>query len=225
MWSRSTQKKCQLCSQLSSAFKRIAYKALGRPYCIGINADTHDAKNRVELINQSSLDCSCENFRMSHHSPFTVDDSELVSRFVFSPIHLNRKGELKPSLFTHVESSGCSVQRESIASPAEILDFVSTFLSGDSERKWHGVAQAKCGDIRKINVTNSDKRNLCVYDTAEINNPAHAEICKTNYIIDEADKLELKRHIFKAFGNSSIITPDVYRSGNIHQSLPPQLKI
>ena len=162
---------------------------------------------------------------MSPYSPSTVDDSEIVSRFVFSPIHLNKKGELKPSLFTHVETSGCSVQRESLASPKEILDFVSQFLSGDSERKWHGVAQAKSGDIRKIIITNTNKRDLCIYDTAEINNPAHAEICKTNYVIDEADKLELRSHIFRVFGDSSVIPPNAYRSGAVFQNLPPQLKI
>jgi hypothetical protein len=162
---------------------------------------------------------------MSHYSPSTVDNSELVSRFVFSPIHLNKKGELKPSLFTHIETSGCSVQRESLATFNEILDFVSKFLSVDSERKWHGVAQARASDIRNININNTNKRNLCIYDTAEINNPAHAEICKTIYVIDEADKLELRRHIFKAFGNSSVITPDAYRSGAVLQNLQPELKI
>ena len=65
---------------------------------------------------------------MSAHSPDVVSIQETLARFVFSPMHIDRKGKVKPSLFDQVHSSGCSVQRDSIATTGEITQFVRDFL-------------------------------------------------------------------------------------------------
>ena len=65
---------------------------------------------------------------MSAHSPGVVDTSEVLARFVFSPIQIDRKGKVKPNSFSHVHSKGCSIQRDSAVNDTEILALVENIL-------------------------------------------------------------------------------------------------
>lgn len=150
---------------------------------------------------------------MSAHSPGVVDTSEVLARFVFSPIQIDRKGKVKPNSFSHVHSKGCSIQRDSAVNDTEILALVENILSEKDDRAWKGVVLGKCSDIRIITVEDTDYRAVCVYDTAEPENPAHAELCQTQYVIDEADQAELRHNLFVAFGNGAITAPPQYRNG------------
>lgn len=161
---------------------------------------------------------------MSKHSACPVCESETLARFVFLPIHINeRTGQLKPSCFSHVHSKGCSIQRDSVARLDELLTFVETFLGRKDEYVWRGVLCGGCRDVRSIKAIEGH-RAVCVYDTAEPENPAHGELCQTHYIIEEADQLELKRNLFAAFGDGSIIQPSEYRNGAVWQQLPQHLR-
>jgi hypothetical protein len=62
------------------------------------------------------------------------------------------------------------------------------------------------------------------YDTANPDNPAHAELFQSQYIIDEADALELRHNLFVAFGNGNIVSPSKYRSGSVWANLSPQFQ-
>ena len=152
---------------------------------------------------------------MSKFSPGPVQPEEQLTRFLFHPMHFGRKGELKPSVFSHVQKQGCSVQREDIASEKELTDFVRDFLNGASDREWRGVLVAQCRDVRSISVGQTDRRAACVYDTAETKNPAHAELFRTSHLADDGDQNELRSNLFKAFGNGVAITPEAYRAGGI----------
>lgn len=226
MFSLLTQKKCQLCSQLSSRLKQLIRRCFGaRIDCQGINQLTRDAeRKRVGGINAAAPDCGCEQFRMSVHSRGVVDDSEKLARFVFSPIQVDRKGKLKPSAFSHVYDKGCSVQRDSIAEGDEILQFINQFLEKRDDFIWKGILIADCCAVRDILTKNTTQRAACIYDTAERGNPSHAEICQTQHVVDEDDKVELRHDLLMAFGNQVIVPPQHYRNGIVLASLSPQFQ-
>lgn len=135
-----------------------------------------------------------------------------MTRFIFSPMHTNSRGVVKPSLFEHVHTRGCSVQRDSIANDAEITSFVTNFLNDGDDRVWLGAVSAKCSDVRDIRIDGDKDRAMCVFDTAEPNNPSHGEICRAR-VVDEADKAELRHSLWKAFNGSVVIKPSDYRMG------------
>jgi hypothetical protein len=72
--------------------------------------------------------------------------------------------------------------------------------------------------------TNANTRAVCVYDTAEEHNPAHGEMAQSQYIIEEADRAELRHDLFQAFSKGMPVHPRQYREGTILEQLPPHLK-
>lgn len=209
-------KKCQMYSQLSLIFEQLLSKIYGKKYdCQKINSDTSGSSDRVNQIITAAPDCCCESCKMSKFSKSPIDGEECVARFVFSPMHINTKtGQIKPSIISHVFNRGCSIQRDTIAPDDEINRFISKFLSQEpSKRTWNKVLVGKCSDLRNILI--DSKRALCLYDTAEKDNPAHGEICLSREI-SEADQLELRYEIMKTF---SEISPNSYRNGRIHNHL------
>ena len=133
---------------------------------------------------------------------------------MFHPEQFTKKGEIKPALFDQVHNKGRSIQRDSIATEKELLQFVTNFLKSKPSRKWHGVVSASCDNIRKIRLSDYPGRAVCVFDTAEQQNPAHGEMCRAQ-IMDEADQAELRREIWKAFDAENIIPASTYRDGLI----------
>lgn len=215
-----TQRTCRLCSKLSSALEWLKniFTRAGRK-CLRINASTNKgAKDRVKQFNARCPDCICENFRTSKHSPERVSNSEQLSRFVFSPIHVGKKGIL-PSVFSHTFTVGCSIQRETIVSEHELVYFVKEFLAGKTDRSWHGVLTADSKAVRGYTIDNTGRRAFCIYDTAEQYNRAHGEIHQAQYEIDEADKIELRSKLFEAFNGGIPTTPAAYRAGSILEKI------
>jgi hypothetical protein len=161
---------------------------------------------------------------MSEHSPGVVENSEQLALFVFHPMHhIDKNGNAKPNIFSHVHSTGRSVQRDTVATTNEIIGFAHKFLDADERRIWKGVLLAKCNDLRDI-MTSDSNRSVCIYDTAEKSNPSHAEIGQTQRIIEEADQVELRHDLLVAFGEGKILPPTLYRQGTIWESLPTEIQ-
>lgn len=160
---------------------------------------------------------------MSKHSPGTVEDSEILARFVFSPIQVDKKGKVKPNSFSHIQSYGCSIQRDSIAEERELLELVKQVSGSKDDLAWKGVIAGQCRDIRDILIDETHRRAICVYDTANPDNPAHGELCQSEHM-DEADSVELRHNLFIAFGSGNIISPLHYRNGKIWERLPQDLQ-
>lgn len=226
MSSSSIRKECPLCSRFSSGFKTLFRRLVGRDLnCRAINHASIEDDRRVTRIDAAAPDCACEKEKMSEYSPGTISMSERLARFVFSPMHVDRKtGNIKPSIFSHVHTKGCSIQRDSVAQPDEIDAFITKFLSAADNRIWVGVLLGQCKSVRNIKAAESDQRAVCVYDTAEKSNPAHGELCQTQYVVEEADRLELRRWLFAAFGDGIVVQPAQYRDGAVWISLPQHLK-
>jgi hypothetical protein len=197
-------------------FKNLIKKFFGKKAecdCQKLNLDTTKKEDRVALIYEAAPDCGCESKKTSKFSPYPIANEELIARFVFSPIHINKKnGEIKPSIISHIFNRGCSIQRETIASNDELSRFVSDFLANDpkKERSWNRVLIATCNNLRSITI--DDQKALCLYDTAEERNPAHGEICLSREI-PEANHAELRFEIMKVF---SEYQPNDYRGGKIY---------
>gem|GEM_PF-537507 len=226
MFSNLTHNKCPLCSQLSSSLKRLIDSFFGNKInCQHINENINERDDkRVAKINSAAPDCNCEKFRMSKHSPNVVGDDEVLARFVFSPIHVDKKGKIKPSIFSHVFNVGCSIQRDSVAKSEELVNFAKTFLAGDEKRSWEGVLLAKCNELKNIKANSVNSRAVCIYDSATADNPAHGEMSQSQYIIEEADIVELRHNLFETFNNGRPVLPKDYRYGAIWEQLPPNLK-
>jgi len=203
------------CFRYFLAVKKLLCRPLpGRIDCCRINYSS-TGNDRVSKINRAAPDCVCEQHRMSKFSPQPVRDDEKMTRFVFIESHLRKdRKSIKPSFFSHVDTKGCSIQRESIVGDSELVDFVKKFNEKNPGRDWFGVVIGNCQDIRRIS-TEQNQRACCVYDTGEEYNPAHGEICKTHHI-EEADKAELRRELIRVFNNGQIIEPNRYRDGKIH---------
>lgn len=138
---------------------------------------------------------------------------------------MKKNGGFLPSVFSHVHTKGCSIQRESVATSEELFNFIKSFLEGKDDRIWVGALTAKCRDIRNITAPSvEEKRAVCAYDTAKKENPAHGELCQTRYVIEQADQVELRRNLFAAFGEDRLIKPASYRGGSISTQLPPSLQ-
>lgn len=226
-------KKCPLCSKLSSAFERLLRRSLtAQPTaslkgnttsdelltqessCQQLNTSSLEEKERVSAFSKACPDCICEKYRSSTFSPAVVQDSENLARFVFSPIHLDRRGtKIKPSVFSHISTKGCSIQRESVASDSELADFLASYLKKNPTHSWYGTLTASCEAVRGVLLNGQTKRALCVYDMAEEHNPAHGEIHQSQYVIEESDMIELRAELFRIFNGGAQIHPKEYRGG------------
>lgn len=218
-----TRKKCPLCSRASLIVESVIAKFTGSILdCQGISEFADDkGKQRISEINKAAPDCNCENYRMSNHSPDVIGNNELLVRFVFSPMHVDSKGKIKPSIFSQVTTNGCSIQRGE-ASTEELLNFVESMLS-DETKVWKGVLVAKCDDVRNIKKCGSENRAVCVYDTASQNNPFHGEMMHSQHI-DDADSPDIRKKVSEAFNHKQLIKPDKYRNGEIWNKLPSELQ-
>ena len=221
-----TPQKCPLCSRLSSRLKKL----ISRFYvsgldCQDIHLRTHETgEKRAAEINAAAPDCACEKNRMSKHSPHPIKNSETLARFIFSPMLVDSKGNAKPNGFSHVNSKGCSIQRDSIARNDELSVFVEKFLSGKDERAWKGVLYGHCGEIRSISNDDSGQREICVYDTANLENPSHGELFQSQYVVEEADRVELRSKLFNSFNNGKMIAPRQFRDGVVWNNLSQPLQ-
>lgn len=161
---------------------------------------------------------------MSKFSPCRVEGEEDLTLFIFNPMmQLDKQGLVKPNVFSHVHKKGRSVQRNSIANPEELTRFVTKFLSSGDDRSWKGVVEAKCSDIRSLVNEAKSTRAVCVYDTAEEDNPAHCELCQSHELGEE-DEIELRHNLLKLFGEGRLTVPDQFRQGAVWNLLPQELK-
>ena len=196
-------------SRFRTCFFNVGWK------CRQVNKRSSEGEQRVAVVNTECPDCICEQHKMSKHSPGFVSDEEKLTRFVFDPVHLKRNGGIKPSIFSHVSTYGCSIQRESIVLDNELIQFLRNFLNKNPRQSWHGILTGECSSLRKVLVDSSGQRALCIYDTAEEDNPAHAEIHQSQYVVDEAGPAELRAKLFEIFNNGENTTPSEYRSGTV----------
>jgi hypothetical protein len=89
-------------------------------------------------------------------------------------------------------------------------------------------SKPKCDKVRAIRLDGKEYKTACVYDTAEVSNPAHAEIGLTRHALEEANQAEMRRQLMLAFNCNSPLSPESYRNGEVlnhiaGESSPPSV--
>lgn len=216
-----TQSKYQQFFRLFSWFKIpasiIAFRLQKK--CKNLHLDTRENNERILAINDLAPDCCCEKHKTSPYSTGPVQNSEKIARFVFSPLSVNPKtGKIKNNIFGHAFTNGCSTQREDLASDDEIRAFKNKFIASDSRWTWYGTLITDCATLRSIGLPRQQNiRAMCVYDTAEKDNPSHAEFFHSQIQeISEEDIVELRYELFEAFNVKNPILPNSYRGGRLN---------
>jgi hypothetical protein len=136
-------------------------------------------------------------------------------------MHIAKKtGRLMPNFADHAFSQGFSVQRHDLAKAPELSAVVSGFLTRKEKAAWLGVAKSSTRSLREFRSTVSgDHPIFGVYDSAEPDNPAHAEIACTKYQIEDADRLEAYAEIFRSFGSGELLARENYFGGAVWAGL------
>lgn len=144
--------------------------------------------------------CACEASSMSPHSAAgVVNDDETVWRLILSPIHFDTQtGRVKEAAFSDAWGRGLSVLRGKLIDNAGVLRRRGVDRAGNSAvRKFECAAGAQVGMVRSLRSADGAGR-FCVYDTAEQDEPAHADICQTRHAGKAAQK-QLRRELQKLF--------------------------
>lgn len=187
--------------------------------CAEINTVTAGNENRVGMIADAAPDCACEQHSMSQYSPGLVKNEETIARMVCIPMHVHKKKpELLPSFFGHVFSFGMSAQRLEKTNDAELANWVNQFVGGADDRVWLGYVQAPCKKIRDVLRVDKNSQAFCVYDVGLVDNGSHVEICASNRIIEDADRIETRARLRQAFSNGKILSRASLKDGRV-QSL------
>jgi hypothetical protein len=133
-------------------------------------------------------------------------------------MHVGNSGKVKASLFSHAATNGCSIQREGLLAVDEAKRFVEGFLKKNPTQDWRNVVIASCAAVRSIQLDGKTERLACVYDTANPDNPAHAEIFWTGRgEIPEAGEAELRRKLMLAFNADDPVLASAYRAGMLRE--------
>lgn len=196
----------------------------GPCHCAEINAATDNSEDRVGIIADAAPDCECEAYSMSPHSPGPVQSNEAIGRMVCVPLHVHKKKpELLPSFFSHAFSIGMSAQRLDVASTVELAEWVNEFVVGSENRIWLGYVQATCKSIRDIERVDKLAQAFCAYDAALKQNPAHVEVCASSRVIDDADRIEARARLRRAFSNGQIVSRNALKDGGVRALVKPEL--
>jgi hypothetical protein len=218
------QRKCRLCFKLYFQLKALFWRFVGRESrCQEIHAGIPEDKDRAANIYRAFPHCACEKCKISALSPGSISADEQITRLVFS-MHASKNGALNSSLFSHIASKGCSVQREKFATSNALNGAVQKILLGSAANNaWLGSVNASASDIRNLCLKRGD-RAICLYDTAEPDNRAHAEMFYSR-AIEEADAAELRNDLYSIFGEGVITKKaEEYRDGSVWAALPPSMQ-
>jgi hypothetical protein len=124
-----------------------------------------------------------ENEKVSIYSIGIVQDSEILARNIFSPIHIDEEtGVLTPLAFNDVFDKGLSVIRLNYSSHDAIVSNGIEKLSNDHsqgkiDRQYLGYININANDVRIYIDSTSSRKALAIYDTAMLNLAIHADIC------------------------------------------------
>lgn len=192
--------------------------------CAELDLATQEDQSRVGIFADLKPDCSCEKQSLSNDSPGLIDNKENIARMVCTPMHVHSKRpELKSSFFSHVASYGASAQRLEHATDHELASCVTNLIRGGDDRVWLGLVVASAEAIRSLSLGQHGKQSFCVADAALNDNPAHAEI-HCAYRIPEADEIEYRRELMKAFNADKIEHRRSLRNGAVWSLLPENLR-
>jgi len=173
--------------------------------CLELFQRLRGDQDKAAKLFQAASGCRCEAHSVSLHSPGRVEDDERVVRLIYSPQHIDPETrKVKEFAFDDAMNKGLSVVRHRHADAERIRALANAKVKANQElghhdRKFEGVVEASVLRLRSAK-TENDERSLCVYDTAEKDNLAHADVIvaiKRNTLYKKLVRNQL-RQIFPA---------------------------
>ena len=147
--------------------------------CIELEVRYGDTDCKCVHYRERFPNCACEQESVSEHSPGPVEDGEVLVRTLFRRQQIDSQGRLKPSYFRpDPPARGFSVDRLTLTESSVLA------ASKKDDPRYDGylmfiAAQTKA--IKALTLDN-EKRLFCVYDSATVENKAHADVCQNVYI-------------------------------------------
>lgn len=142
------------------------------------------AADPCRQLSQNQPGCICEADSVSEHSPGVINNTEILARLIYSPLHVDPTTGLTTELaFSDVKDKGLSVQRLTHATAADVHAMGAKKLADDhargkTDRRYLGIVTGAVSQIR-AEVYPESARAFCAYDTAGLDDPAHADVCQT----------------------------------------------
>ena len=124
-------------------------------------------------------DCPSEASKQSKDSPSTISNGENLLHILVEPHNYEVNGLTKRAFSrSELRKSQVSLSRKSYTTE-EILkkEVINPLLKRDSKRKFIGLLQADCGEVRSLKTDDSTrKRAFCVIDDGLPSNIGHAHL-------------------------------------------------
>ena len=118
--------------------------------------------------------------------PDAIDDEELISRSIFSPVNVTKKYKLRTNVYkSPPEMDEVSVNRLNYTTPTFCKVLSKKIEQPENKRKYFGLAILKASEIRE---TKSDVVYSPIISPKENKNPFHADI-KVGYIKPKGEQL------------------------------------
>ncbi len=180
--------------------------------------------HRAVRLDEAQPACRCEAVSVSKHSPGIVVDSEILIRILVAPQHMGGKGRPRAAALSDSERLGLSVLRQDHAKDNEIRSVAERLIARARTNHNHkagvfGVLLIECIIVRQLTRIEQEDCCYCVYDTALVDNPGHAEIFQQVAGIEEAVRDDRRQRLFAKI-KDSFVPVAVYRGGLLADLAP-----
>jgi hypothetical protein len=148
----------------------------------------------------------------------------VLIRILVAPQHM-KKGLPKAAALSDAERNGLSMFREAEATDDQIRAVAETLVNRAREKNTakagvFGVLRIRCGDIRRCIAPPENEPGYCVYDTALLETPSHAEAFQRVHNC-ELPIQDLRRNALFAKVESTFVRVQDFRQGLLADLAPP----
>lgn len=179
-------------------------------------------------LDEKQPNCCCQQHSVSEFSVGPVENHEKLIRLLVAPQH-GKNGRPKASALTDTERNGLSVFREAQIVDDHIRCVAMGLVTRAGENQCNpkkkaevgvfGVLKMNCSTIREFIREGELKPCYCVYDTAQADNPAHAETFQCVASVDDAIREDRRRQLFAIVSLTFVPVAD-FRNGLLNDLAP-----
>lgn len=184
-------------------------------------------KQDINAVHAADIDeahprCECEGCSLSRLGP--VQSSELLIRFVLSPMHINEKsGAIKATSISHAQTTGLSTFRDGYVSDTELVKsaeyLVDKLRARNPKHGLYGVLLFPASLPKDPRTEENGKTVYCIYDTPHLDVESHAEIFQT--VNDTPNEIqELRRHWLFDRIKGTFVNVSQFRGGILSHLAP-----
>ena len=163
-----------------------------------LQSDPRDT--RCRRLHAEHPDCLCERYSGASGSPGPVLSDEAVIRIIYSEQFWDAVNcVVKPAAFSEVDTCGMSVTRLNYVSDDMLQKQVQDRVEAKPDRTFIKLVKATKADINSIEF--EDRRAFCCYDTPNVENPAHADVCQAHSPARKSIRADMRRKLQQKFSD------------------------